>query len=471
MGGSKGSSYSERPLTEEEKGLYSQQTKSLEEATEIAAEQFNLSREDRDYISRIYRGDLDPNDPRVIQEVQNRLANTPPPVEPDRNDNAFYIITTDDSGGRSKTIREFNQKAYDSAMRDYRESLSEHNTLKESITRRVASDLGGDSIDKLLFDAVKESGGKAAQAISSWETEAKRLGSEYTNTLTGISDSFKQQLTGASQKMGTADTDIYSQTKAQNLAGISQSYQEALKQAQGALSRRGLAGSGIEAGVISSLTGQAAMAQSGAMSQSYQQAIALSDQRRQQQLGIAGQVAQLGQSTAGQVYGIQSGLSNQFNQANLNAQQQQLANYQMASGVSQGVFGMSQNYLAQAGGTSQGNAQIAGQSAGTLGGLQMQYYNSQQEVAGAQAGAITSGITGMGAAGIIAMSDERLKTNIKLVDIINGHNIYTWDWIEGHNYGYNKGVLAQEVLEKNPDAVLLGDDGYYMVDYSKLGVL
>ena len=68
------------------------------------------------------------------------------------------------------------------------------------------------------------------------------------------------------------------------------------------------------------------------------------------------------------------------------------------------------------------------------------------------------------------MSDERLKTNIELQRVENGYNIYTWDWIEGHDYGYNEGVIAQEVLEVNPEAVVMMDNGYYAVDYSKLGV-
>ena len=32
------------------------------------------------------------------------------------------------------------------------------------------------------------------------------------------------------------------------------------------------------------------------------------------------------------------------------------------------------------------------------------------------------------------------------------------------------GVTAQEVLEVAPDAVIIGDDGYYRVDYERLGL-
>ena len=67
-------------------------------------------------------------------------------------------------------------------------------------------------------------------------------------------------------------------------------------------------------------------------------------------------------------------------------------------------------------------------------------------------------------------SDERLKTNIVLVGREAGHNIYTWDWIEGFDGGYDTGVLAQEVMDINPEAVSVMDNGYYGVDYDMIGI-
>ena len=69
-------------------------------------------------------------------------------------------------------------------------------------------------------------------------------------------------------------------------------------------------------------------------------------------------------------------------------------------------------------------------------------------------------------------SDERLKEDITLLGKVNGHNIYTWKWNEiAKSLGVNNppiGVIAQEVKETNPDAVTMGDDGYYLVNYRAL---
>ena len=69
-----------------------------------------------------------------------------------------------------------------------------------------------------------------------------------------------------------------------------------------------------------------------------------------------------------------------------------------------------------------------------------------------------------------AASDKRLKKNIVKVGEQNGYNIYTWDWIEGFDGGYNRGVIAQEVLEIMPQAVSVMENGYYGVNYSMIGV-
>jgi hypothetical protein len=77
---------------------------------------------------------------------------------------------------------------------------------------------------------------------------------------------------------------------------------------------------------------------------------------------------------------------------------------------------------------------------------------------------------GFAAAGIGAISDARLKENIEHVERIDGINMYTWDWKdESLSSPMNYGVIAQEVAETHPEAVMTGDHGYMMVDYSKLG--
>jgi len=69
-------------------------------------------------------------------------------------------------------------------------------------------------------------------------------------------------------------------------------------------------------------------------------------------------------------------------------------------------------------------------------------------------------------------SDERLKDDIELIGNEKGYNIYTWTWNDlAKKLGItalNKGVIAQEVMKTNPDAVTLHDSGYYMVNYGAL---
>lgn len=69
-------------------------------------------------------------------------------------------------------------------------------------------------------------------------------------------------------------------------------------------------------------------------------------------------------------------------------------------------------------------------------------------------------------------SDIRLKENIRRVGNFNGHEWFEWDWndeakdlgLEGHS----EGVMAHLVYEYKPE-IISEDQGYIMVDYSKLG--
>jgi hypothetical protein len=70
------------------------------------------------------------------------------------------------------------------------------------------------------------------------------------------------------------------------------------------------------------------------------------------------------------------------------------------------------------------------------------------------------------------MSDARLKDNVTRIGKEEGYNIYTWEWNDkAKELGIDDptiGVMAQEVLETNPDAVELMDNGYYAVNYGEL---
>ena len=66
-------------------------------------------------------------------------------------------------------------------------------------------------------------------------------------------------------------------------------------------------------------------------------------------------------------------------------------------------------------------------------------------------------------------SDIRLKENItKVGNSPSGINIYEWNYI-GNTQRY-RGVMAQEILEKHPEAVALQPDGYMSVYYGKIDV-
>ena len=66
-------------------------------------------------------------------------------------------------------------------------------------------------------------------------------------------------------------------------------------------------------------------------------------------------------------------------------------------------------------------------------------------------------------------SDVRLKENItKVGNSPSGINIYEWNYI-GNTQRY-RGVMAQEILERHPEAVALQPDGYMSVYYGKIDV-
>lgn len=84
-----------------------------------------------------------------------------------------------------------------------------------------------------------------------------------------------------------------------------------------------------------------------------------------------------------------------------------------------------------------------------------------------------AGIAGslFGGGGIFP-SDARLKDNVTHIGEDKGYNIYTWEWNDkAVELGIDTptvGVMAQEVLETNPDAVSVSDNGYYQVNYGAL---
>jgi hypothetical protein len=96
-------------------------------------------------------------------------------------------------------------------------------------------------------------------------------------------------------------------------------------------------------------------------------------------------------------------------------------------------------------------------------------YNAQ---AAANAQMISAGIGAAGAlggAGIKAASDRRLKKNIKRIGThVLGIGLYTWDYLWGEPFA---GVMADEVEQVMPEAIVMHPSGFKMVNYSMLGLM
>jgi hypothetical protein len=82
----------------------------------------------------------------------------------------------------------------------------------------------------------------------------------------------------------------------------------------------------------------------------------------------------------------------------------------------------------------------------------------------AQIGGITNGLVGNG---LKLLSDRRAKENIRELCIVDGVKMYEFNYI-GHKFKHI-GVMAQDLLDtKYKDAVSMGSDGLYRVDYKDL---
>ena len=188
--------------------------------------------------------------------------------------------------------------------------------------------------------------------------------------------------------------------------------------------------------------------------------------------GMGGQFGQIGGGLAGLGQQSQQQLGNQVNLLNQLGQQGQATQQAALSRQFAGAQQLAQEPLQR---LLTGQQLLAGSPMGGIsGGTGTSAYQRgvyQQPTALGQAvGAAGTIMTGLGAMG---KSDMDLKTNIKKVgELEPGVGWYTWDWNDkGKALGAEsepaEGVLAQEVLEVKPDAVIV-QDGYYAVDYSKV---
>lgn len=111
------------------------------------------------------------------------------------------------------------------------------------------------------------------------------------------------------------------------------------------------------------------------------------------------------------------------------------------------------------------NTDISGNVYSSYNG-QMAAYNAQQQAKSSMLGSIFGAAGSLGSAAIMA-SDRRFKENIKRVGTLaNGLATYTYNyvWSKAKQFG----VMAQEVAQVLPDAVLYDKDGFMFVDYRKV---
>jgi hypothetical protein len=73
------------------------------------------------------------------------------------------------------------------------------------------------------------------------------------------------------------------------------------------------------------------------------------------------------------------------------------------------------------------------------------------------------------AAMFLPMSDKQAKADIETVGYdTQGRRWATWRYNWEAPRVRHFGLIAQETLKTDPDAVIMGEDGFYRIDYSKL---
>ncbi len=435
MGGKSGSSgNAQREVTQQEKDLWSAQEASIESLTKIGEEQYNISVEDRDYYEKIFREGTDTEAKTALAKLQSTITGTE--------------VSADSI--KDVSIDSLLRDTILTATPEFAESASKLISSQEELTKNYGAEVTG-------------------------------LSSAFSKSIEGFTNKYSDELQNISDTMGTANKDILATQTGASMAGISSGYAEARKQLESTLARKGLTGSGVEANILSQNYQQEAMNKASAGVSAYNTAVTQSDAQRTAQAQILGQQYQTNTSGLGtaynanigttqNVYGVTSANDLQNYNVSNAATLQGIAGLTQVAQAGTGVYAGAANYLQGASASAGQAASTATSAATSLASTNSQYATGMANVASANRGQNMELLGTLAGAGIGYASDIRLKTNIELVDNINGHNIYTWDWIEGFDGGYNKGVIAQEVLEVNPEAIVDMDNGFYAVNYDMLGL-
>ena len=434
----------QREPTAQEKELWESQAKNLDSLTKIAEDQYNLSVEDREYYEKVFREGSDTQAKEAIAKLQSQITGK----------------TVDPATIKSVNIDTLLRDTILTAAPEFQEAAANLVSTSQKLTTQYGGDVTG-------------------------------LSTNFAKGLTDLSNNYSAELETIKQATGTIDQAVLSRETGAAKAGISTAYAEARQQLEGHLAQRGIGGSGVEAQLLASTYSQEAMAKAGAGTQARQSALAQSEAIRAQQAQLAGQQLQAGsaglqgayQAQLGgvqNVYGVTTSVDLQNYQLQQAAQLQGIAGLTQAAQAGQGIYVGAQNYLSGASQTAGQGASIAGQSAVGVAGVNQQYASAQMQANATSSAGIGQMVGTLGAAymtggtSLIGGSDIRLKNNIEFAETKNGINYYTWEWNDeahasGVPLGETYGVMAQEILDKHPEAVTTHESGYYMVDYSKLG--
>lgn len=421
-----------RPATPEERQLWATQSENLEMMTKIAEDQYNIGKEDRDYYENIFRDGTDTEAKQALAELKGRITGT----EVDPN-----------------TIKDV---SIDSLLRDT--ILSATPEFQKAAT------------------AVTETTNKLTE---SYGANVSGLSADFSKGIKDLNTNYQNELQQIKEQTGTINQDVLARETGAAQAGISSAYAEARKQMTADLARRGLNQSGVELGAVANTYQQEALAKAQAGVQARGTALQQSEAIRQQQAALSGSQLQAGVSSLGtayqgelgaiqNIYGVTAQNAMQNYQTTQAATLQGIAGLTQVAQAGQGIYAGSANYLANAAQTSGSAAQTAGSTMTSMINTRTQAETATQQANAEMFGALVGAGGAIGAKMI--PSDARLKQNINYVRTENGHNIYTWEWKEGFDFGYTEGVLAQEVMRYMPEAIVIGNDGYMRVKYDLLGL-
>jgi hypothetical protein len=312
----------------------------------------------------------------------------------------------------------------------------------------------------ITFQPFTVTGPTGAQTGVTRDPITGQLGMQYTldPTELALQDDLLAQsqamLTGAVGDRATREQDIYDTIRATQL-GEEERQRLALEERLASQGRLG-----VQTAMFGGTPEQLALAQAQEEAQA-RASLAAIEQARAEQMQQAGLSEQFLQQAYTPQAAMLSALSPALNIASLEDvarrqqgefdYQTQLANLQGAVGQSQGLADLYAGMFAGAG--------------GLLSGLTAAVPGTLDAVANIKNAFFPSSIP--------SSSDINLKDNIKRVGKLpNGLSTYTWNWTEeakeivGNQPSY--GVIAQEVQQVLPEAVIRQSNGYLAVDYSKI---